>query len=45
MADGKVITDCISPPIPTRNFDWAAWFDDDEPDDNGNMLVGYGPTT
>ena len=41
---GKVITRFICPPIPLRQFDWYAAFDNDEPDDNGNMRVGYGKT-
>lgn len=36
----KVITDCIFPPIPNRNYDWAAHWDGDE--ETGPF--GYGPT-
>ncbi len=32
------------PPIPDRNFDYGAAFEDDEPDDDGHMLVGWGST-
>ena len=32
------------PPIPTRDCDYLASFDDDEPDDDGHMLVGVGRT-
>lgn len=32
------------PPIPSREFDFSAYSDDDEPDDNGHMTVGYGRT-
>jgi hypothetical protein len=31
-------------PIPTRSFDWEAWHDNHEPNDNGQMIVGYGRT-
>ncbi len=31
-------------PIPTDRFDWMASFEDDEPDDNGYMAVGFGTT-
>jgi hypothetical protein len=34
----------VYPPIPTRSFDWCASYDNDEPDDDGNMLSGYGAT-
>lgn len=34
----------IYPPIPQRCFDFQASFDGDEPDDNGNMTLGYGRT-
>lgn len=47
LVDGrevKVRTDHWLKPIPTKNFDWSAWFDDDEPDDLGHMTVGYGAT-
>lgn len=32
------------PPVPTREWDFVASFDDDEPDDDGHMLVGLGHT-
>lgn len=35
-----IITDRIYPPIPVRDYDWAAWLDGDEEDGP----VGYGPT-
>ncbi len=41
---GKVIISEVYPPIPIRQFDWCAMFDDDEPDDEGHMLCGYGRT-
>jgi hypothetical protein len=40
----KIITDYVCPPIPTSRYDWCAWFEDDEPDSHGNMLVGWGAT-
>lgn len=40
----KIITNFWSKPIPPRQFDWEAYFDGDEPDDNGNMKCGYGLT-
>lgn len=36
----KIITDFIYPPIPLRQFDWAAWYDGEE--ENGPY--GYGRT-
>ncbi len=44
MSERKIITYFWTKPIPTRRFDWAAWFDGDEPDDYGQMLTGYGTT-
>ena len=44
MTAPKIITRNIYPPIPIRQFDWMACYDGDEPDDNGNMDIGYGPT-
>lgn len=41
---GKVNIRFVYPPIPLRGFDWCATFDNDEPDDDGNMLAGYGET-
>jgi len=41
---GKVIISFVYPPIPLRQFDWCAYFDNDEPDDDGHMLCGYGKT-
>jgi hypothetical protein len=40
----SVITNYWAKPIPTRQFDWEAWRDGDEPNDNGQMLCGYGRT-
>lgn len=31
-------------PGPLRQFDWEAWLDGDEPNDDGQMHVGYGRT-
>ena len=41
---GKVNISFVYPPIPLRQFDWVASFDNDEPDDDGNMLCGFGKT-
>lgn len=40
----KVRTNYWAKPIPCRKHDWAAWFDDDEPNDDGFMLQGFGRT-
>lgn len=40
----KVVTNYWRKPGPTDQFDWCAWFDNDEPNDNGHMLQGYGRT-
>ena len=40
----KIITTFVDPPIPIRSCDWQAHFDGDEPDDDGQMLVGRGST-
>jgi len=37
-----VHTDHVRPPIPTRQFDWAAW--DDRTYDGPGCKVGTGPT-
>jgi hypothetical protein len=39
-----IVTNYWMKPIPQREFDWAAYLSDDEPDDNGHMLIGYGRT-
>lgn len=39
-----VRTNYWAKPIPQRCFDWSAWYDGDEPDDNGAQRVGYGAT-
>jgi hypothetical protein len=36
----KVITDFVSPPVPSRNFDWTATQEFYEPGD----VIGRGPT-
>jgi hypothetical protein len=38
----KIMTSFVYPPIPIRNFDWAA-FDDDTYDGPGS-IVGHGAT-
>ena len=40
----KIRTSFVYPPIPDRRFDWQAVYDDDEPNDNGQMDVGHGRT-
>lgn len=40
----KIITTFVYPPIPVRCCDWQAHFDGDEPNDDGQMLVGRGAT-
>jgi hypothetical protein len=34
----------IYPPIPLRQFDWCAYYEGTEPDDDGNFAAGYGKT-
>jgi hypothetical protein len=34
-----ILTSCIAPPVPSRNFDFTAWVDGRE-----EWLQGYGPT-
>jgi hypothetical protein len=43
-AGGRIVTDFWAKPIPPRNFDWCAYRDNDEPDDDGHMMQGFGPT-
>jgi len=40
----KIITHYWMKPIPPRQFDWSAWRDGDEPNDDGQMNIGYGAT-
>ena len=40
MTQQNIKTQYIGPPIPTRRYDWRAWFDGHE--ENGH--VGYGST-
>jgi hypothetical protein len=37
-------TTCVYPPIPVRGHDWQAVYDDDEPNDDGQMVAGWGAT-
>lgn len=39
-AERKIITVSICPPIPSRQFDWMAYFEGSDED----SYVGYGPT-
>jgi len=40
----QVVTNYWAKPIPPRNFDWSAQREGDEPNDDGQMLCGYGAT-
>ena len=40
----KVVTTSVYPPIPSRSFDWQAHYDNDEPNADGQMAAGHGPT-
>jgi hypothetical protein len=40
----KIVTHFVYPPIPIRCFDWQATWDDDEPNDYGQMPCGDGAT-
>ena len=44
MSAPKIVTNYWAKPIPDRQFDWSAWRDGDEPNDNGQMRIGYGRT-
>jgi hypothetical protein len=44
MSAPKIVTNYWAKPIPDRRFDWSAWRDGDEPNDNGQMRIGYGRT-
>ena len=44
MSAPKIITSNWAKPIPDRQFDWSAHYDGDEPNDDGQMMVGYGKT-
>ena len=39
-----IATHFIYTPIPMRQFDWCAYYDGTEPDDDGNFQAGYGKT-
>ena len=41
---GKIVTTHVNPPVPSREFDWSAYRDGDEPNDAGSMRIGRGPT-
>lgn len=40
----RIRTDFVYPPIPIRTMDWQAYYDSDEPDDDGNMAFSTGAT-
>jgi hypothetical protein len=44
MSAPKIITSYWAKPIPDRQFDWSAHYEGDEPNDDGQMMVGYGKT-
>jgi hypothetical protein len=44
MPAPKIVTNFWMKPIPPRQFDWSAWRDGDEPNDDGQMTIGYGAT-
>ena len=44
VAGQKIVTHFWAKPIPPREFDWSAYRDSDEPDDDGNMMQGFGRT-
>ncbi len=40
----KINVTFVYPPIPSRAFDYCATYDGDEPNDDGQMATGWGPT-
>ncbi len=49
LADPRIITEYVYPPIPMRNFDWAAYREGYDCDCDGDGYfskdpVGHGPT-
>lgn len=38
----KIVTTHVYPPIPMRSFDWCAFFEDEEGDEDG--MRGWGKT-
>jgi hypothetical protein len=44
MSAPKIVTNYWAKPIPDRQFDWSAHYDGDEPNDAGQMMVGFGKT-
>ena len=40
----KIVTNFAQPPIPTRNCDWSAVFDDYDGAEDSNCPVGRGAT-
>jgi hypothetical protein len=44
MPAPKIVTEYWAKPGPSRQFDWCATIDGDEPNDNGHMAQGYGRT-
>jgi hypothetical protein len=44
LRDDEIVVHHVYPPIPIRQFDWCATWSNDEPDDDGHMICGYGQT-
>ena len=44
MSLPRIVTHYWAKPIPLRQFDWQAYYDGDEPNDNGSMPHGEGRT-
>lgn len=43
--DEQIVITFVYPPIPVRDYDWSASWENDEPDDEGHWrLMGYGKT-
>ena len=40
----KIIVNQNSVLLPSNRFEYSAYLDNDEPDDDGNMNVAWGPT-
>ncbi len=38
----KIVVTYWAKPIAIRSFDYVAYYDDDEPNDDGQMQYGYG---
>ena len=38
----KIVTECVYPPIPIRDYDWRAWVVGEEPDAVYYKISGWG---